>query len=185
MVADRTATETLRREHRLIVRVAASLERLIEQTTPPLDALVDCITFFRLFTDACHHRKEEDHLFAALEEWGLARDSGPVAVMLEEHRAGRELVERMSVALSAVRAGKPAGSADFKEAARDYIRLIRQHIAKEDDALFEMADDLIGGPACARLCDHYEDVCRRRFEGRTVRDLERLAERIVERAGGE
>ena len=183
MPETRTATGALRREHRLILRVTASLERLIGEESVSPDAFGDCITFLRLFTDACHHGKEEDHLFSALEEHGVRRDSGPVAVMLEEHREGRELVGSMADALSAVRDGGAPDMVAFRRAAHDYIDLIRRHIGKEDGGLFEMADDVIDGPACARLCGHYEDVCRQRFEGRSVDDLERLAQRIIARAG--
>jgi hypothetical protein len=59
--------------------------------------------------------------------------------------------------------------------------LLRGHILREDHALFDMADDAIDEPACRRLCEAYEDVCGRRFEGHTLDGLERMGESLVAR----
>ena len=45
--------------------------------------------FFRDFADKCHHGKEEDRLFVKMVEAGFLQNSGPIAVMLSEHDAGR------------------------------------------------------------------------------------------------
>ena len=100
---------------------------------------------------------------------------GPIAVMLEEHRVGREFVRRMAEALHN---GGGGGGAEFADAGRGYIELIRAHIAKEDGILFEMADGMVVGPDCKELCSRYDEVCARRFEGRTLEELEGLAESL-------
>lgn len=84
-----TATGVLRREHQLILSVLGAFEKILDGAPPPprdgqgpgategspspvpVDDFEDCLTFFRSFTDACHHAKEEDVLFHELEE--LAR----------------------------------------------------------------------------------------------------------------
>ena len=48
-----------------------------------------------------------------------------------------------------------------------FIDLIRGHVYKENNILFNMADQLITGPACSTLCGAYGVACQRRFEGRT------------------
>ncbi|MEE8331007.1 MAG: hemerythrin domain-containing protein [Acidimicrobiia bacterium] len=175
-----TATEVLRTEHQLILEVASVLERALDGGDA-FDALDECVVFFRLFTDACHHGKEEDLLFPALEDHGMPGDSGPIAVMLEEHRIGRGLVKRMGEALPAAKQGDAAAVADLTEAGRGYVEMIRAHIAKEDGILFQMADGIVTGPACKDLCAAYDEVCARRFEGKTLADLESLAESLRDR----
>ena len=54
-----------------------------------------------MFADKCHHGKEEDVLFPELEKAGIARQGGPIGVMLHEHVSGREFIRRMSEALPA------------------------------------------------------------------------------------
>lgn len=182
---EETATARLREEHRLILDVAGVLERLVDRSETDqetdFDAFGDSIEFVRLFADACHHGKEEDLLFPALEQRGLPRDSGPIAVMLEEHRMGRECARRMSAALEPARGGDGTALRSLRAAARDYVALIRGHILKEDGVLFEMADRMVEGPACRSLCGDYDTVCARRFEGCTKRELERLASDLVRR----
>jgi hemerythrin-like domain-containing protein len=182
-----TATAVLRDEHRLILRVVDAFERMLavqDSADLPLDDIGECIVFFRLFTDACHHGKEEDLLFAALEDQELPGVEGPIAVMREEHVHGRALVRRLAGALDSTRADPGTGVGELCVAGTAYIDFIRAHISKEDDGLFELADDLVHGAACTSLCDAYDTVCARRFEGRSLQDLHELASGLTERYRG-
>jgi hemerythrin-like domain-containing protein len=179
-----SATEALRHEHRLILRVVAAFEQIMAVPPPDgpdLDDVDDCITFFRLYTDACHHGKEEDLLFAALEDHGVPGGDGPIAAMREEHRAGRVIVAGMAAASQRHRAGAAGALDELLATAAAYTDFIRSHIAREDDGLFDVADGIIDGPACTALCAAYDTVCARRFEGRSLADLESLAERLIDR----
>jgi hemerythrin-like domain-containing protein len=62
--------------------------------------------FFTVFVDTCHHGKEEDYLFPALEIAGVPKEGGPIGVMLYEHAQGRELVARMQKVLRLLHDGK-------------------------------------------------------------------------------
>lgn len=178
-----TATQILRDEHQLILRVVGvfedAIDSLVEGRTSGMEEISQCITFFRLFADACHHGKEEDVLFPELIETGMSREAGPIAVMLAEHRRGREFVRRMAESLEPARAGDTDAAFELARAGRDYIDLIRQHIAKEDGILFVMADGLVSGARCERLCGAYREADQCRFEERTKAQLETLADRIT------
>ena len=182
-----TATSRLRGEHQLILQVADAMQALLAGADGPdgldFDAIGDCVTFIRLFADACHHGKEEDLLFPELEAAGLPRHQGPIAVMLHEHQQGRLLARRMADSLPTARKGDDQALSDLEGAARGYIDLIREHILKEDRILFEMADHAVRGPACDRLCGGYGAVCARRFEGHSKEELQTLAFSICRRAG--
>jgi hemerythrin-like domain-containing protein len=180
-----TATSRLREEHEAILAVADAMQALIAAAGAgrwDVDAFQDCVTFIRLFADACHHGKEEDLLFPELEQAGLPRHQGPIAVMLEEHRQGRAFARHMAGALAGARAGDRDAQATLRNAATGYVNLIRGHIHKEDHILFEMADQMVRGPACRKLCGAYGGVCARSFEGQTKEQLQALGERIRDRA---
>ncbi|MFQ5554397.1 MAG: hemerythrin domain-containing protein [Acidimicrobiia bacterium] len=174
-----TATAILRDEHQLILQVAGVLDAIVSDGATPdsldFDSIEECVAFFRLFADACHHGKEEDLLFPELEAHGLPREDGPIAVMLYEHQVGRAFVRGMAESVAGARTGDAAAVAALLEHARGYIDLIRAHIDKEDNVLFEMADNMVVGASCTRLCADYDVVCGRRFEGRTVEQLESMA----------
>lgn len=174
-------TQVLRDEHQWILAVAAALDRLLGAPPEALDfdAVEKCVTFIRLFADACHHGKEEDLLFPTLEAHGLPRDSGPIAVMLHEHRLGREATAAMRAALPAAREGDGDARTRLIHAGRGYVDLIRGHIGKEDNVLFHMADQMVVGQARVRLCAAYDGTCHHDFEGCTKAQLEELGREIL------
>jgi hemerythrin-like domain-containing protein len=175
-------TQVLRDEHRWILEVADVLQRVVEAEAETesldMDAAEKCVRFIRLFADACHHGKEEDLLFVEMEHAGMSRSSGPIAVMLEEHRIGREFVGVMRKALDDAKAGESDAVQRFVNGAYGYVELIRNHILKEDHVLFDIADRIVDGPACKTLCSAYDGVCAQRFEGCTKAQLEELANEL-------
>lgn len=186
MAEPQTPTGMLREEHQLILKVLDVLQVLLEKADGgewDLDAVQECVEFFRLFADACHHGKEEDLLFPELESRGMPRDGGPIAVMLFEHKQGRGFVQRMAKALEEARGGAAEPLTRLENAARSYLELLRAHIHKEDNVLFNMADQIVDRSGCDRLCAQYDVVCARHFEGQTKEQLEALASNLLGRYG--
>ncbi|MFZ5802030.1 MAG: hemerythrin domain-containing protein [Candidatus Omnitrophota bacterium] len=146
-VQTKIATGILSAEHRVIEKALDALESMIaglrEHGRLDKDTAARFVDFFRNFADGCHHAKEEKELFRSLEAKGFSPDEGPVRVMLFEHDLGRDFVRKMESAALAHRAAHDAGARDFEEAARDYVTLLRSHIAKEDHCLFPMADQAL------------------------------------------
>ncbi len=151
-----TPTGILMAEHRNIEKVLACLDRMADafEEAGALDAKVagDALEFLRTYADRLHHGKEEANLFPAMEERGIPREVGPTAVMRQEHDIGRGLVRDMGAAVE----GKDL--AGFVAAARDYVGLLREHIAKEDQILFPMADSIIPAGEQEGLLDAFQRV---------------------------
>jgi hemerythrin-like domain-containing protein len=181
-----TATSGLREEHRWILKVAGVVDDILAREADEgldFEGMEECVSFIRLFADACHHGQEEDLLFPKLMELGMPRETGPLAVMLQEHEMGRAYARHMAKSLPGARAGDPEARQVLVNSARGYVNLIRAHIGKEDNVLFNMADQMVTGPACRNLCDAYGVVCQRRFEGVTKEELEAMATSLLERFG--
>lgn len=180
-MAEEHPTQVLRDEHQWILAVSGALEKLlsVESDAMDYDAVEKCVRFIRLFADACHHGKEEDLLFPALEGCGLPHDSGPIAVMLHEHRLGRQAVAVMLDALPEAREGNEQAQNRLVQAGRGYVDLIRNHIGKEDHVLFDMADRMVVGERRTTLCAAYDGTCHHTFEDCTKAQLEALGREIV------
>jgi hemerythrin-like domain-containing protein len=139
-----TATEVLGEEHRIIEHVLAVLDKLTRRPVETsLKQWKKALDFIRHFADECHHFKEEKILFPALEEYGVPRDGGPVGMMLMEHEEGRGYVRSMMAALTLVETKNEAAKESLIGATKAYLRLLHEHIQKEDEVLFKIADDVI------------------------------------------
>ena len=141
-----TATDDLRHEHKIILvimgaadREARSIQASGKVNAATLDKMVD---FCRVFIDRCHHGKEEEYLFPMLEKKGVAREQGPIGVMLQEHEAGRQRLKAIAASLPPAGAGDPQAAAALAAALMAYSSLLRAHIDKENNVLFPMADRL-------------------------------------------
>jgi hemerythrin-like domain-containing protein len=141
------ATEVLKEEHQVILRVIASLERGVDLLERGIAVrpgfFADTARFIKGFADGCHHKKEEGVLFTKMEAHGMSNQAGPIAVMLVEHEEGRRYTRGLAEAAHRLENGDATARADIIHNARGYIELLRQHIAKEDNILFPMADQVI------------------------------------------
>jgi hemerythrin-like domain-containing protein len=116
------------------------------------------IEFFTTFVDRCHHGKEEELLFPALEDVGVSRENGPIGVMLKEHQQGRDAVAKMKDALVRYRAGDRKAAGDFVHHARAYTALLDQHIDKENNVLFVLADNNLSKEKQMALWEGFETI---------------------------
>lgn len=161
-----SATDVLKDEHRGVERMLAIVEaaakRLEAGKDVPSDLYLIAVDFFRGFTDGCHHAKEEDKLFPALEQHGVQRAGGPIGVMLTDHERGRAYVRAMAEAAARYSKGDPSAAAALIQNGRGYVELLRQHIAKEDGFLFPMADRVLSDAEQDKLSQEFELVERER-----------------------
>ncbi|MFN2130532.1 MAG: hemerythrin domain-containing protein [Anaerolineae bacterium] len=155
-------TEELKTEHRAIERMLRILEGVSErlESGGPVDPkhLAQIVEFIQVFADRCHHGKEEDLLFVAMAEAGIPTEGGPIGVMLREHVVGRGHVATMNRAAKQYAAGNDQGAEEFAAAAREYAKLLRQHIAKEDNILYPMADRALSQDKQRELLEEFEVV---------------------------
>ncbi len=152
------ATEALKQEHRIIEKVLGAVEKLTKSPGEiPVELWEKAIDFIRNFADKCHHLKEEGLLFPALEEHGIPREGGPIGMMLFEHEEGRGYVKAMVMALSHAKQDPQAARTELFQNARAYLRLLREHIAKEDQVLFEMVDSALTPEEHKKLLREFDE----------------------------
>ena len=162
-------TDVLKTEHKAILLMLDVIEavsgKLEAGENVPGDHLTKIVDFISGFADKCHHAKEEDLLFPALEKAGISRQGGPVGVMLAEHSEGREFVRKLKEAAEKYAAGDKNAGCRFAQNARGYASILSQHIPKEDNILYPIAD--------ARLSPQTQKTLEKEFE--------RVEEKVVGR----
>lgn len=147
-------TEILMSEHRVIEKVLARVAKACDRADAgsfDAEEFAVSLAFFREFADKRHHGKEENKLFPAMNRHGMPMDSGPLACMLSEHDLGRSLLKAVSDGLPGSRAGDAAAMKTVVASYREYISFLTDHIYKEDNILFKMADQVIPAQAQAEL----------------------------------
>lgn len=179
--AELLPTEVLRQEHEVIRAVLTALERTGQQLAQgaAIDAAFwhDAIEFLRVFADLCHHAKEEGHLFPALADAGLAERGGPVGQLLGEHESARALVLGLADA-------RAAGDAQaLVQLTRRYVALLRDHISKENEVLFVLAERVLAPATMGRILEGFALVEHDELNEDTHGYYLRLAGDLCRRAG--
>jgi uncharacterized protein len=187
--------ELLRQDHELTERVLAAMEKVLDTGAGPPSALLSSmLDYFRSYVDRLHTMKEEQHLFPLLEERGVPRQAGPLAVMLHEHLQARGILGRLGPLAEAVIAGDRERLPELRATFEEYSALLKGHFWKENDVLYPMAlrvlkpaDDatIVAGIEQAEASvgpgtrEHFTAVAREIIEGGELRDLSSGLDRDV------
>lgn len=145
--------EELRAEHDLIEQVVGSLRAFaaarLKGEGDPEDG-PRFIRFFRLYAGEFHHAREEDTLFEALVKRANLPESGPIAVLKDDHlRLSRVLGELAD--LIALPEFTAAQRAAFERLASEYSRSLWHHIDAENSVLFPESEPRLRKQGLAEL----------------------------------
>ncbi|OPY12822.1 MAG: iron-sulfur cluster repair di-iron protein [Syntrophus sp. PtaU1.Bin005] len=175
------ATQQLRNEHEGVKVMLIILEQVCRQLEADRNLNEEhfdgILEFLKVFVDKCHHGKEEDLLFPALTAAGIPED-GPIAVMLQEHEMGRNYVKSLSDYYAKYVGGDQSASKTISKIALAYIALLRNHIEKENDVLFVMADRLLSEQKQDELYEGFERIEEERIGAGKHEEFHGLLKRL-------
>lgn len=140
------AIDILVDEHDYILAMIAISEKILETDdykTVDLNHVESIIDFIKNFADKYHHLKEEDILFVEMEKMGMPRNGGPIAVMLHDHDEGREYIKHVTAGIQQMKEGDSGAFEQVKENLLNYCALLTQHIGKENNVLYPMAERML------------------------------------------
>lgn len=154
-----TLTSTLVEEHKLIKRMIDVLEKAANslENGNEINPIIfeQAADFIRNFADKFHHAKEEDILFKEMIKKGMPEKDSPIEAMLIEHEQGRNFVKGIIKATGELKKGDEKATAEIVKNARGYTELLREHIDKEDNILYPLAERMLAGE---------EDRIKKEFE---------------------
>ena len=175
------ATESLRKDHDLIEKVVKAMEVTLQMLKSgkkiPESILLPTLDFTKNFTDVCHHGKEEESLFPALGQSGMPTNMGPIAVMLMEHEITRKIAIKMEDSAKAYLA---SGSSEaLMSDISQYIEHMSQHLWKENNRLFMMAEMRLSGVS-DKVNSELNSIEQKKLEqlGKSRQDYESLVQNI-------
>jgi hemerythrin-like domain-containing protein len=155
-------TEDLIHEHKAIEIMLGVMGKIAENImtdkefdVKEIDKIVD---FLKTFADKCHHGKEENVLFPALVAAGIPKENGPVGVMLHEHVLGRGFIKDINDGAESYKSGNIAASQAIANAMLKYVTLLQNHIQKENNILFPMADRALSQAKQDEIYEKFEKI---------------------------
>lgn len=137
----KSPTEVLREDHKAVLGKLNDLEKAISKLDAQAIVMLKELAKFLQGEVVVHFAKEEEALFPEIEKF-IPREGGPTGMMLIEHEDLNNAKAKMIEGIE----GLSKNSADEKfttlvrENGRHYIDVLRQHIDKEDNILFMMAE---------------------------------------------
>jgi hemerythrin-like domain-containing protein len=135
-----TATKDLEDDHVHILHLIKVMERVIGTENPDISDIESIVDIIRNFADGLHHAKEENQLFPFLATRGFSISQGPVAVMISEHSRGRDYVKGIDENIALYKGGNASALGKIYSNMTGYAELLQNHINKENNILFRMAD---------------------------------------------
>jgi hemerythrin-like domain-containing protein len=165
-----TATENLVEDHIHVLKLCDVMEAVTRSAVPDIEHIQSIIDIIRNFADGLHHAKEENLFFPALELKGFSAQQGPVAVMLHEHVQGRNFVMGIADSIALYKNGNMAALNEIYRNMAGYAELLRNHISKENNILFKMADNVLSDSEQKSLLVQFETIEHNRPAGTSAVD---------------
>jgi hemerythrin-like domain-containing protein len=166
----KTATQNLEDDHVYILKLTDIMMAITRSDKPGISHIETVVDIIKNFADGLHHAKEEELLFPKLEEKGFSASQGPVAVMLHEHVEGRNFVKGIVDNIDLYKHGSREAMKDILVNMLGYADLLRNHIAKENNILFRMADKVLSANEQDKLVSKFEEIENNRKPGSAPSD---------------
>jgi hemerythrin-like domain-containing protein len=155
-------TEDLIHEHKAIKIMLSIMSKIAENIKTnkgfEINDIEKIIDFLKTFADRCHHGKEETALFPALVAAGIPNENGPVGMMLHEHTLGRGYIKEISVGVENCKMGNTRSGELIADSLSNYVNLLQNHIQKEENVLFQMANRVLNEQKQKDLYEQFEKI---------------------------
>ena len=139
------ALDIIRNEHRSIAVVLDNLRRLTRDggRVPRIDSGVfgAMVNYLENFADRVHHPKEDRFLFAPLRRHG-AQPEALIAGLEREHADGEQALHDLKQSYARFEAAGDKGLPAFARAVEDFAQAYYEHMRKEEEQLFPLAEKL-------------------------------------------
>ena len=166
-----TATQNLENDHVYILRLTDVMQQMVKKQATNVEHFKQVVHIIRNYADGLHHKKEEDLLFPLFEQKGAGSGCGPVKVMLMEHDQGRLFVKGMRNGIDQIEQDAESALKSIYENMLDYARLLQNHIYKENNILFRMADDAFSNDDQEMLLNQFDKIESGAEDGNKIEDF--------------
>ncbi|MDD4969199.1 MAG: hemerythrin domain-containing protein [Paludibacter sp.] len=154
-------TENLKSEHKdinellkIMSKIAASIKSNEVFYTNDVEDIID---FLKYFIDKSHHGKEEI-FYPALQQAGIQKDIESLNEMLYEHTLARTYLKDIYSCVENCKNGFSFSGEMLADSLNNYVFLISNHIQKEEDIIFPMAERELSNEKQIEITNKFEKI---------------------------
>ena len=171
-------TGQLMSEHRLIERMVGLIQRELSRIQATKEAkpkfIEIAVDFFRVYTDFCHHGKEEHILFGELEAKPLSPEHrAMMEELIWEHAFVRGVVKELLGAKERYGRGSGEALADINRTMSILSTFYPAHIEKEDKHFFPLSMEYFSQNERGQMLEAF-----RKFDSSLIHEL--YKERVLQ-----
>jgi hemerythrin-like domain-containing protein len=144
-------TEDLKYEHKAITLMLNVLSNISDSLkdkkvfyTRDVEKIVD---FLSIYGDKCHRNKEESVFYPALLMTEYSNDKMPVSLIINEHSIGKGYLDEIICCVENCKIGSTFSCERIADCIANYVQLIQNHIKKEENDYFPMANKALSEEA--------------------------------------
>lgn len=151
-------TEDLMFEHKaikVILNVMSNISSSIKDKkvfyTNDVEKIVD---FLSVYVDKCHRSKEEEVFYPA-----LSLSKSPIeniGLIINEHSIGRGYLAEISCCVENCKIGSTFSGERIADCMANYVQLMQEHIQKEENEYFPMANKALSGEAQKEISNQFK-----------------------------
>jgi hemerythrin-like domain-containing protein len=153
-------TEDLMYEHKaikVILNVMSNISSSIKEKkvfyTNDVEKIVD---FLSVYVDKCHRSKEEEVFYPA-----LLLSKSPIeniGLIINEHSMGKGYLAEISCCVENCKIGSSFSGERIADCMANYVQLIQEHIQKEENEYFPMANKALSGEAQKEISKQFKQI---------------------------
>jgi len=154
-------TEDLMIEHNSIKSMLKIMSKISESIkaknvfyTIDVEKIID---FLYVYIDQCHRVKEEKFFYPSFKSGNLPVDIDPEELM-NEHALGNVYLKEIICSVENCKMGNIFSCEKIADCMINYVRFIQNHILKEENTYFSLADKVLSEEKQNELCEQFKTI---------------------------
>ena len=177
-----TPTENLINEHKEINELLNILSKISDKIkskdvfyTNDVEEIVD---YLILLINKSHHGKEDGVFYPELMQSGISKEIAPLSIINYEHTLSRRYLKEIVSCVVNCKIGNDFSGEMLAESITNYVVVIKNHIKREEEIVFPMAEKLLSVDKKNEIAKKFENIDENNFNHSFVEHFNKLLKKF-------
>ena len=157
-----TPTENLIQEHKKISELLNILKKISDKIKSKdvfyTNDVEEIVNYLIILIEKSHHGKEEGVLYQELILSGIPKEKIPLSIINYEHTLSRRYLKEINSCVVNCKIGNDFSGELLADSITNYVVVIRNHIKREEETVFPLANDLFSDEKQIEIIHKFEDI---------------------------